>query len=163
MMIDPESLIHGERIRACSDEAQLHFPRLLAASNSYGRLHMKVQRIIAAVYADFVSPPSKEQVTKWLKEYHDHFLLFVYKAPDGSLWGQWDVPKAMLGKYRKKRDQNSPAPPAQEFREFKERYLSASRKAAPAARLNANAANTTHVRGTSTRNVRRAMVSYALA
>jgi len=41
----------------------------------------------------------------------------------------------MLGKYRKKRDQNSPAPPAQEFREFKERYLSASRKAAHADEL----------------------------
>jgi len=129
-MIDPHGLTHGERIRACSDEARLNFPCLLAASNSYGRLRMCAERIVEAGYVGYNSPPSEEQLVDWLREYHDNFLLFVYKASDGSLWGQWDVPKPLLGKYRRKCDLNSPAPPAEELQAFKERYTASRRKSA---------------------------------
>src|SRR5579875_4054920 len=107
MLIDPQGLLHGDRLRACSDEAQLHFPRLLAASNSFGRFRMSMEWLLSEVYGSFHAKPTREQLTKWMREFHDNFLLFVYRAPDGSTWAQWEIPEKMLGRYRYEADKQT--------------------------------------------------------
>lgn len=128
MLIDPQGLLRGERVRACSDEAQLHFPRLLAASNSFGRFRMSVEWLQNEVYGSFANKPTKEQLTGWLREYHSHFLLFVYRGPDGSAWAQWEIPEKLLGKYRLTADRKTPAPPAQEHEAFRAAYAESIRQ-----------------------------------
>ena len=122
MLIDPQGLLRGDRVRACSDEAQLHFPRLLAASNTFGRFRMSVEWLQAEVYGSFAAKPTKEQLTQWLREYHDNFLLFVYRGPDHSAGAQWEIPEKLLGKYRKTEDRKTPAPPEAEHQAYKHSY-----------------------------------------
>jgi len=116
--MDPSGLLQGERIGACSDEAQLHFPRLMAASNGLGRIEMSYSNIIRTVYAQFTAKPTKKALIGWFLEYHAHFLLFPYRAASGAQWGQWDVPKKMLPKYKTAADLQSPPPPEAEFEAF---------------------------------------------
>lgn len=127
MLIDPQGLLHGDRVAACSDEAQLHFPRLLAASNTFGRFRMSVDWLQGEVYGSFHAKPSKEQMTAWLREYHANFLLFIYKAHDGSMWAQWDVPEKLLGQYRAAADRKTPAPAPQELEAFRNSYVESLR------------------------------------
>lgn len=118
MLIDPIGLLQGERIGACSDDAQLHFPRLMAASNGFGRIEMSYGNIIRTVYAQFTTKPTKKALAGWFQEYHVHFLLFPYQAASGAQWGQWDAPEKMFPRYKKAADHQSPAPPEAEFEAF---------------------------------------------
>jgi hypothetical protein len=127
VLIDPQGLLHGDRVASCSDEAQLHFPRLLAASNTFGRFRMSVDWLQSEVYGSFHVKPQKEQMAAWLREYHANFLLFVYKAHDGSMWAQWDVPEKLLGRYRLATDRKTPAPAADELAAFKAAYVESLR------------------------------------
>lgn len=123
MLIDPKGLLHGERIGACSDEAQLHFPRLLSASNSFGRFRMSVKWLQDEVYGSFHQKPTHAQLTLWLREFHENFLLFVYRAPDNSVWAQWEIPEKLLGRYRLSADKRSPAPPEAELTAYRRSYI----------------------------------------
>lgn len=123
MVIDPKGLLQGDRIRACSDDAQLHFPRLLAASNTCGRFHMAGDWLQNEVYGSFKVKPSKQQLTAWLREYYENFLLFVYKAPDGTTWAQWDIPKRNQSSYPLAADRRTPAPAPGAFEAFRNAYL----------------------------------------
>ena len=123
MLIHPDGLLNGNRIRACSDEAQLHFPRILAASNTCGRFRMSIDWLQNEVYGGFKSKPTKEQLTAWLREYYDNFLLFVYWAGDGSRWAQWDIPKRMQSRYPLAADRATPAPNPDEFEAFRNAYI----------------------------------------
>ena len=127
MIIDPQGILRGDRIAACSDEAQLHFPRLLAASNSFGRFRMSVEWLQTEVYRSFKQKPTKPQLTAWLREFHDNFLLFVYRAPDNSVWAQWEIPEKMLGRYRLAADKKTPAPPTAEHEAYRSAYLESIR------------------------------------
>lgn len=127
MLIDPQGLFYGERISACSDEAQLHFPRLMAASNGYGRIEMSVTKLHATVYAGFKVKPSREELQKWFREYHANFLLFVYRAQSGEVWGQWAVLKGKLPKWKTAEDNRSPAPQQAEFDAYQKAYIEAKR------------------------------------
>lgn len=118
MLIDSRGLLQGERIGACSDEAQLHFARLMAASNGLGRIEMSYGNIIRTVYAQFAKKPTKEELTGWFSEYHQHLLLLPYRAENGSIWGQWDVPPKMYPRYKTAADLQSPAPPQAELNAF---------------------------------------------
>lgn len=127
MLIDPRGLLYGERIGACSDEAQLHFPRLMAASNGYGRIEMSYANLVQTVYAHFAVKPTKEQLQGWFREYHLHFLLFAYRTVAGATWGQWDVPKKMLPRYKTAEDNRSPAPPEAEYAAYQEQHVASKR------------------------------------
>lgn len=127
MLIDRNGLFYGDRIGACSDEAQLHFPRLLVASNGYGRIEMSYSKIISTVYGNFKKKPTNDEIKRWLYEYFENFLLFVYRANDGSVWGQWDVPGTMLPKYKREECKRSPSPDESALAAYRASYVASRR------------------------------------
>lgn len=44
-IIDPEGLFSGDRLRRCSNLAQLHWPRLYLAANGFARLEINFAKI----------------------------------------------------------------------------------------------------------------------
>lgn len=125
-IINPDGLFGGDRLRHCSNLAQLHWPRLFLASDGFGRLELNYHKIVARAYATFSPVPSEQEVLGCIQEYLDNFLLFGY-AIDGQAWGQWDTPVEFLPRYKTAADKRSPAPPEPAFLEWKRRYRSKSK------------------------------------
>lgn len=125
MLVLPRGLLQGERLAKCSDEAQLHFPRLAALTNGFGRIELNLRSILESAYSGFNAQPTRAQLTGWLKEYAAAHLLFVYQAPDGKPWGQWrGIPDNMLPRFKTAADKRSPIPPLEELAKFDEEYSS---------------------------------------
>ena len=40
LILKPDGLFAGDRIRHCSDAAQLHWPRIFLASNGFARIEL---------------------------------------------------------------------------------------------------------------------------
>jgi hypothetical protein len=120
-IIDPEGLFGGDRLRRCSNMAQLHWPRLFLASDGFARLEINYARIIGRAYPTFNPPPSLTELQAWIQEYARNYLLFLYEF-DGQLWGQWDTRLELLPRYKTAADRRSPQPPENEFKEWKRRY-----------------------------------------
>jgi hypothetical protein len=74
-------------LAVCSDEAKLHFPRLVALANGYGRMELNARRILQAAYGTFTQKPNRERLTSWFNEYAENHLLLAYTAEDGTRWG----------------------------------------------------------------------------
>jgi len=127
-IINSEGLFGGERLARCSDEAQLHWPRFFTASNSLARLELDYQKIIDVLYHNFRSKPTEEQVSSWLTEYNHNFLLYIYDAPDGSVWGQWLTDKAYLSRYPTAADRRSPAPDENALEQYRQDYVSTKKR-----------------------------------
>src|SRR5205809_6033901 len=98
-IIDPDGLFGGDRLRRCSNAAQLHWPRLYLASDGFARLEVNYARIIGRCYATFNPIPSETEIQAWICEYVQNYLLFLYQA-NGQLWGQWDTPRERLPRYK---------------------------------------------------------------
>jgi hypothetical protein len=126
LIIDPDGLFNGDRLRRCSNVAQLHWPRLFLASDGFGRLEINYARIIGHAYPTFSPVPSEAEIQSYLQEYARNFLLFLYQA-DGRLWGQWDAKPALMPRYKTSIDRRSPQPPEKEFLEWKRSYLAESK------------------------------------
>lgn len=125
-VINPDGLFHGDRLRMCSDMAQLHFPRFFFAANGFGRMEINYARIIGTAYQSFAALPSEEEVQGYLIEYEENWLLFAYEH-NGQLWAEWDTPPGLLSDYKTAKDKKSPAPPAGELNSWKRLYRSDSR------------------------------------
>ncbi len=128
-VIDPEGLFNGDRLRRCSNAAQLHWPRLFLASDGFARLEINYARIIGRAYPTFNPVPSETEVQAWLQEYAENYLLFLYEV-DGQLWGQWDTRADLLPRYKTAQDRRSPIPPEPAFTNWKRSYR-AKKKAFP--------------------------------
>jgi hypothetical protein len=85
-IIHAGGLFNGDRLRRCSNAAQLHFPRLFLPSDGFGRLELNYARIIGVAYPTFHPVPSETELQAWFQEYIKNFLLFVYLV-DGQVWG----------------------------------------------------------------------------
>jgi hypothetical protein len=120
-IIHAEGLFNGDRLRRCSNAAQLHFPRLLLASDGFGRLELNYARIIGRAYVTFNPIPSETELQSWMQEYIKTSLLFVFEV-DGQLWGQWDTKTEFLPRYKTSIDKRSPIPPEPAFTDWKRRY-----------------------------------------
>jgi hypothetical protein len=120
-VINPEGLFNGDRLRRCSNAAQLHWPRLYLASNGFARLEINYARIIGRAYPTFNPTPSETELQSWIQEYVQNHLLFLFEA-DGRLWGQWDTRREFLPKYKTAADRRSPAAPEPEFTDWKKSY-----------------------------------------
>jgi hypothetical protein len=120
-IIDPEGLFGGDRLRRCSNAAQLHWPRLFLASDGFARLEINYARIIGRAYPTFNPIPPEAELQKWLQEYANNSLLFLYQV-SGQLWGQWDTRKELLPRYKTAADRRSPTPPEPAFTEWQRRY-----------------------------------------
>jgi hypothetical protein len=117
-VIDPEGLFNGDRLRHCSNAAQLHWPRLFLASDGFARIEINYARIIGRAYPTFSPAPSETELQAWLQEYSKNHLLFLYET-DRQLWGQWDTRQELLPRYKTASDRRSPIPPEQAFAAWK--------------------------------------------
>jgi hypothetical protein len=120
-IIDPDGLFGGDRLRRCSNEAQLHWPRLFLASNGQGRLELNYAGIVGRAYATFHPIPDEEELDSILEEYIENYLLFPYEV-NGQIWGEWDTRTELLPRYKTAQDRRSPAPPAHELAQWKKEY-----------------------------------------
>jgi hypothetical protein len=121
-IIDPDGLFNGDRLRKCSKMARLYWPYFFLASNGYGRLEVNYHRIIARAFSTFGDDvPAEPEVMSYLKEYAQVHLLFLYMN-GGQMWGQWDAKDNSLSKYKTSADKKSPAPPEEEFINWKKSY-----------------------------------------
>lgn len=129
-LIQADGLFDGDRINRCSVMAQLYYPRLLCASNGFGRIPVSYRRIIAIAFPRWQGSdiPVEIELMGYLKEYGDNRLLFFYEN-DGQIWGQWDAKNATFGKYQTTEDKRSPGPPEEEFKQWQEDNRKHSTKA----------------------------------
>jgi hypothetical protein len=122
-IIRAKGLYQGERLAACSDLAQLQWPRLYLYGNGFSRFEINVSLIIATVYASLRVKPTEEDIFRWLGEYQDNFLLFIYGDPaTGAPWAQWLTAKENLATYRTAEDNRSPAPDEDAIEEYRQAY-----------------------------------------
>ncbi|MCC6344275.1 MAG: hypothetical protein IT166_18890 [Bryobacterales bacterium] len=129
MIIDPDGLFHGDRLRMCSNSAQLHWPRLFLASDGFARLEINYARIIGRAYTTFNPVPSETELEGLIREYAGNHLLFLFEA-GGALWGQWDTQPKFLPRYKTAGDRRSPIPPEPAYSEWRKSYL-AEKKSFP--------------------------------
>lgn len=120
-IIDPQGLFGGDRLRRCSNAAQLHWPRIFLASDGFARLEINYPKIIGRAYSTFSPAPSAAEIEDYIQEYARQYLLFVYPA-DGQIWAQWDTKSELLPRYKTAQDRRSPIPPEPAFSEWKKRY-----------------------------------------
>ena len=120
-IIDPEGLFNGDRLRRCSNTAQLHWPRLFLASDGNARLELNCARIIGRAYPTFNPVPTAEELQVVIREYIEHYLLFPYEV-DGQMWGQWDTNTKFLPRFKTAFDKRNPAPPEAAYTQWKRRY-----------------------------------------
>jgi hypothetical protein len=120
-IIDPDGLFGGDRLRRCSNEAQLHWTRLFLASDGYARIEINYAKIVGRAYSTFNPIPTEAELQACLREYAENYLLFVYDV-DGQVWGQWDTRPEFLPRYKTAVDRRSPPPPEQPFIDWKKRY-----------------------------------------
>jgi hypothetical protein len=125
-VIDPDGLFGGDRLRRCSNAAQLHWPRLFLASDGFARLEINYARIIGRAYPTFDPVPSETELQAWLLEYASHYLLFLYEI-DGQVWGQWDTRSDLLPRYKTAADRRSPNPPEPDFTAWSRSYREQSK------------------------------------
>lgn len=120
-LIDETGLFHGDRLRRCSNKAQLHWPRLFMIADGFGRLEINYALILGRAYPTFNPLPSEPDIESLIREYVENYLLFPY-WDGGELWGQWDTRPEFLPRYKTAFDRRSPIPPEPAFTEWKNTY-----------------------------------------
>jgi hypothetical protein len=85
---------------------------------------LSYERLSDTVYQSFKKRPTCAQLSAIFQDYQNNFLLFVYEAPDGSIWGQWITSDKFLPKFKTQADRNSPAPDADAVKAYMDRYIS---------------------------------------
>src|SRR6185312_14617833 len=120
-VIDPNGIFDGDRINSCSVMAQLFYPRMLCASNGYGRILISYRSIIAKAFPRWSHQqiPEESILLGYFQEYARKRLIFLYES-NGQIWGQWDAKKNTFGKYQTNEDKRSPEPPEAEFSKWQE-------------------------------------------
>jgi hypothetical protein len=122
-MIDPQGMYFGDRMAKLSLMARLHWPHIFLLQNGCGRFEINYPKIVGRAYATFTPVPTSTEIGKYIREYRDSYLLFVYKS-NGQVWGQWDISEKFLPRYKDAEAINSPAPSTKEFADWRERYVS---------------------------------------
>jgi hypothetical protein len=125
-IIDPDGLFGGDRLRQCSNAAQLHWPRLFLASNGFARLEINYAKIIGRAYPTFNPIPSGAELQTYIQDYQKNYLLFLYQV-NGQMWGQWDTRSELLPRHKTSEAKRSPAPPEPAFSQWKQRYREESK------------------------------------
>lgn len=116
-------LFFSERLIACSDEAKLHYSRIMLTANSLGRLDLSPINIRRLAYPNFHNPPSDEQIDSLIAEYHQHHLVFVYQdSATGTWWGQFLIPDEYLPGYKYADDKRTPAPDPKALEAYQRAY-----------------------------------------
>lgn len=107
-------------MRSLSAQAWCMWTFFYAASNGHGRFQLDYKLILATAFRYYPVTPSEAEVHGWLREYKERYLLFVYKAEDGALWGAFDSKSGQ--RYFNADDKRSPVPPEPQFSEWMSAY-----------------------------------------
>ena len=59
-IIEPEGLFAGERLAACTDLAQLYWPRFYIGSNGFARIELSYTSVISKIFRNFKKPPESK-------------------------------------------------------------------------------------------------------
>jgi hypothetical protein len=121
-IIDPKGLQEGERLAACSDLAQLHWPRLFLAANGHARLELSYIEIIRSVYRSFNKVPTEDALWSYFEEYAKNFLVILYQV-DSVWWAQFVTSEKYLPRYKTARDESSPSPPLELIQRHQAGYI----------------------------------------
>jgi hypothetical protein len=122
-IIDPEGLFSGERLAACSDLAQLYWPRFFLAANGLARIELSYKSLVSRVFGNFQKIPTSEEIWGIFREYEKNFLAILYESAEGSWWCQFSTSEKFLPKYKKTRDEMSPAPSLEAIDAHRAGYL----------------------------------------
>ena len=122
-IIDPEGLFSGERLAACSDLAQLYWPRFFLAANSCGRIELSYKSLVSRVFGNFQDHPKSDELWAVFREYENNFLAVLYESDSGVWWCQFITSEKFLPKYKKTRDEQSPAPTSEVMEAHRRGYL----------------------------------------
>ena len=122
-IIDPEGLFSGERLAACSDLAQLYWPRFFLAANGLARIEISYKSLVSRVFGNFQKIPTSSEIWEIFREYEANFLAVIYESTEGSWWCQFSTSEKFLPKYKKTRDEMSPAPSPQAMEAHRAGYL----------------------------------------
>lgn len=122
-IIDPDGLFAGERLAACSDIAQLYWPRLFLAANTCGRLELSYKSIVSRIFANFHKIPEPLGIWQIFKEYEANFLAVLYQTDSGIWWCEFATSEKFLPKYKKRRDELSPAPSSELMEKHRQGYI----------------------------------------
>jgi hypothetical protein len=121
-IIDPEGLFHGERLAACSDIAQLYWPRFFLAANGFARMELSYSSIISKIFGNFRKAPEAADIWSVFEEYARHCLVILYEH-EGVWWAQFHTSSKYLPRYTTTRDRKSPSPTAQALERHQAEYI----------------------------------------
>jgi hypothetical protein len=121
-IIDADGLFHGERLAACSDIAQLYWPRFFIASNGYARLELSFTSIISKIFGSFSKPPTAVDIWGIFEEYSKNCLVILYEY-EGVWWAQFDTSQKYLPRFKTVRDGKSPSPSPETMEKHRAAYL----------------------------------------
>lgn len=121
-IIDPEGLFHGERLAACSDIAQLYWPRFFLAANGHARIELSYSSIISKIFGNFQKPPAASVIWGVFEEYAKNCLAILYEH-EGVWWAQFHTSAKYLPRYLTARDAKSPAPTAEQLEQHQKDYI----------------------------------------
>lgn len=122
-IIDPEGLFSGERLAACSDLAQLYWPRFFLAANSCGRIELSYKSLVSRVFGNFSNVPESAKLWDIFREYDKNYLAILYQTDGGTWWCQFVTSEKFLPKYKKTRDELSPTPFPEQLDAHREGYI----------------------------------------
>lgn len=121
-IIDPDGLFHGERLAACSDLAQLYWPRFFVSSNGYARLELSYASIISKIFGSFRKIPEASEIWSVFEEYAANCLVVLYEH-EGVWWAQFDTSAKYLPRFKTVRDEKSPTPSHELMEKHRAGYL----------------------------------------
>lgn len=122
--IDPDGMFYGDRMAKLSLMARLYWAYFYVASNGYARIEINYSKLINTVFSSFPVVPTRDEVSSYVIEYHESYLLFVYQA-NGQIWGQWDTSEKYLPYRKTAKDHASPVPNPEKYEKWKQEYLKA--------------------------------------
>lgn len=122
--IDPDGMFYGDRMAKLSLMARLYWAYFYVASNGYARIEINYQKLISTVFSSFPVVPTRDELTGYVMEYHEAYLLFVYQA-NGQIWGQWTTSEKFLPRHKTAKDEASPCPNPEKYGKWKNDYFEA--------------------------------------
>jgi hypothetical protein len=121
-IIEPEGLFTGERLAACSDLAQLYWPRFYIGSNGYARIELSYTSIISKIFSNFEKPPESKILWNVFREYEANCLAILYES-NGVWWCEFATSEKYLPRYKTRRDEQSPSPTLEMRDNFQKQYI----------------------------------------
>jgi hypothetical protein len=119
ILLDPQGLLWGKRVRKLSLKTRLYYPLVLGITNFYARIEVDGDFILSKL-SSFKDPDlTPESIKGWFTEYEAAKLALLYPADtsvaEPALWAQFDTPVSLRRQQPTNEDNASPVPPEQVY------------------------------------------------